>query len=342
MAATTRAGAAARMAQCYATATGPRLTPTRPLPHAFEPILSNPFWTVRHSRCRPPQPFAFHSQAGPRPQKANPVGQAASFSSANRPAAAAAVSPSPPTKKHASRQHQQEQDGDNLTRKLEQFLSRSGRRRDPPLRPRPPAAASSVVSSSSSSSSLDYSRESKKKRYVAAFQAGDFMCPRCGTHNFGDPDKHLRPFMARSIPQRSSSSHRSQESHSPQDRLLSSSSSSSPIPGEQKDKEEEEDEHDSALKAPLLRPRERRRRLQGAISTCIECGYSTHESTQRTASPTAAAAAALSTTTTNKDDVRLSRPREYVCDYCDTVNFAGRISCVGCGAITPSLRDLQS
>ncbi|KAF8988712.1 hypothetical protein BGZ52_003316 [Haplosporangium bisporale] len=44
--------------------------------------------------------------------------------------------------------------------------------------------------------------------------------------------------------------------------------------------------------------------------------------------------------TVGENDLRLSNPREYVCASCQTINYSGRIHCVGCGTLAPWIRDM--
>jgi hypothetical protein len=84
----------------------------------------------------------------------------------------------------------------------------------------------------------------------------------------------------------------------------------------------------------------------GAGAQCFECGFETLDHPVQPSSVSTTSDPHHSTTqsrdSTNKVvrcDIRLYKPRDYICPQCQTVNFNNRLHCVGCGTIIPWIRD---
>lgn len=163
------------------------------------------------------------------------------------------------------------------------------------------------------------------KKYRHGFQRGDFMCPQCGSHNFRPPDHALiGPWTgARKSQDRVDKLALKAPSGSAKGSL---SATVSILPSN----------HSHSL-GPTAHP-------QGALAHCFECGFestykdstSSLSSRSKSRHPTGPRIAQHR----GENDLRLSNPREYVCTSCQTVNYSGRIHCVGCGTLAPWIRDM--
>jgi len=156
-----------------------------------------------------------------------------------------------------------------------------------------------------------------KKRYRPGFQPGDFMCPQCGSHNHRPPEYD--------------------QSFNSQSSLLTSNFGS--------------DQGHGASSRQLVT----RNYPAGAHPACFECGYETRipgPSSVDAASPHPRSSSTLgvltsstdslqetklfeteNTATQEEDDLRRPKPRDYVCPNCRTLNFSGRLYCMGCGIL---------
>lgn len=163
------------------------------------------------------------------------------------------------------------------------------------------------------------------KKYSHGFQRGDFMCPQCGSHNFRPPDHALiGPWTGA----------RNSQDNGEKVALKSLSGSGkggvsatvSILPS-----------HHSHSHNSTAHPR-------GALAHCFECGFESTYKDPTSSLPSRSKSKHLtgSRTSQNRDenDLRLSSPREYVCASCQTVNYSGRIHCVGCGILAPWIRDV--
>ncbi|KFH63369.1 hypothetical protein MVEG_10779 [Podila verticillata NRRL 6337] len=163
------------------------------------------------------------------------------------------------------------------------------------------------------------------KKYRHGFQRGDFMCPQCGSHNFRPPEHALiGPWTG---------ARKSQDSV---DKVALKAPSGSAKGGVSATVSILPSHH-SHSHDPTAHP-------QGALAHCFECGFestykdptSSLSSRSKSKHPTGSQI----TQHRGENDLRLSNPREYVCASCQTINYSGRIHCVGCGTLAPWIRDM--
>lgn len=155
----------------------------------------------------------------------------------------------------------------------------------------------------------------RKNRYKPGFQPGDFMCPQCGSHNHKPPEYN--------------------QGFTTQSSVLSLGLGS-------------DQEPDASSQPPTTRSHP-----AGASPVCFECGYETR--IPYTLPPNAANPHSPSSVSTSSakplqesgllgrditgtheeedDDIRRPKPRDYVCPNCRTLNFSGRLYCIGCGIL---------
>ncbi|KAF9427319.1 hypothetical protein BGZ94_005125 [Podila epigama] len=259
--------------------------------------------------------------------------------------------------------------------------------------------ATSSLSKSSSSSSSSSSRDAKsepfgriiwslekktygqrrhadKKKLRPKFQRGDFMCPRCGTHNTRKADQGI-------VGPWSSARRALQEGDDTKATILLTSNNKSETKPDQHSGRDSNAEivAVSILPASPSNRADLRRPEQfplGALSQCIECGYETTLTPPRWLTPKSRRALAQDEVSESREelkggqeehkqeqastqeiehrhtypperklrhayqhhDLRMSKPRDYVCQNCKTVNFRNRTDCAGCGDLAPWLRKL--
>ncbi|KAG0090817.1 hypothetical protein BGZ93_009129 [Podila epicladia] len=183
----------------------------------------------------------------------------------------------------------------------------------------------SSSSTSRSPKTTKVQRRVLDKKYRHGFQRGDFMCPQCGSHNFRPPDHALiGPWTG--VRNNQGTGDKLELKTLPGSAKGGVSATVSILPS-----------HHSHSQSSTAHPR-------GALAHCFECGF---ESTYK--DPTTSAIAESKSKNSNgprtsqnraEHDLRLSNPREYVCASCQTVNYSGRIHCVGCGILSPRIRDM--
>ncbi|KAF9089369.1 hypothetical protein BGX27_002512 [Mortierella sp. AM989] len=84
----------------------------------------------------------------------------------------------------------------------------------------------------------------------------------------------------------------------------------------------------------------------GATSHCFECGFeSSYKIPSMSVSPSllqhsARVKSATEATKSLRQDIRLVKPRDYVCPSCQTVNYNNRMYCVGCGVMAPWVQEM--
>ncbi|KAG0051468.1 hypothetical protein BGZ83_003753 [Gryganskiella cystojenkinii] len=149
------------------------------------------------------------------------------------------------------------------------------------------------------------------KRYRPGFRPGDFMCPQCGTHNHRPPEYNLYT-----------------RSTSPSNLFPVDAETGSDGHGSSSD-------HTSTTK----------RFPAGALPRCFECGYETRIPVATALSSKSSTRSSESDSVTDNadaqeedDDLRRSKPRDYVCCKCQALNLGSRLHCVGCGSIRPRVR----
>ncbi|KAI8600819.1 hypothetical protein EDD21DRAFT_376121 [Dissophora ornata] len=212
------------------------------------------------------------------------------------------------------------------------------------------------------------------KRYRPGFQPGDFLCPQCGSHNFRPPERTLAATIeARALYKQKQRQRQQQQQQTQRAEATCSSTSATLGAGDGKDHDPDElakssssanvrmaeslsgPETGSASRDEEQHPR--RKYPIGANSHCFECGYGTAcdplpTSTSYSSAVLATASSSplasrdhtqvkTATEATNelRADLRLAKPRDYVCPQCQTVNFNNRLHCVGCGVVAPWIRE---
>ena len=225
------------------------------------------------------------------------------------------------------------------------------------LNPSSPKTSPETLENTIASAGRDRKKPKTWKRYRPGFQPGDFMCPQCGSHNFRPPERELAARMEskvlikqKQITQKSVMASWFSLGSSPasgaeaaitmpttkagRTPLSVSSSSSLPSPSSMVTNKKPT-RHQKTLilqqKVPL-----------GANAYCFECGFETLYPPPLPSTP-----ASHSTSTSPQDprnavirnDLRLNKPRDYICPQCQTVNFNNRLHCVGCGVLVPWIRE---
>ncbi|KAF9896194.1 hypothetical protein BX616_007947, partial [Lobosporangium transversale] len=212
------------------------------------------------------------------------------------------------------------------------------------------------------------------KKYKPGFMAGDFICPQCGSHNFRPPEyspiRHAlqRKQFRQQLNEESASSTVSSTvpSTAPLDNLGDNVVQDASSKAQAKKEEEKQDplrqsqHHDYHHRLDTQpQPQPLKTRAQsplGAKAHCFECGFETSYNLPMAAanddkssystndSPSSSSSFKRPKTLTEqtihlRNDIRLAKPRDYVCPQCLTVNFYNRLNCIGCGTFAPWIRE---
>ncbi|KAG0246683.1 hypothetical protein BGX31_010552 [Mortierella sp. GBA43] len=234
--------------------------------------------------------------------------------------------------------------------------------------PKPSTSKDTITEDTTSASSMsafgnDKKRPKSWRRYRPAFQPGDFMCPQCGSHNFRPPEWDYAAMAdSKVLIRQKQTTPRSttilpsffEDEHDHDHETSSSSPPTSPVT------EESSNEMYSSTTIPSQPPppssgtqdkratRHQKIHIQhrkyplGAGAQCFECGFETLDHPVQPSASTSDPHSIPSRDSTNKVvrcDIRLYKPRDYICPQCQTVNFNNRLHCVGCGTLAPWIRD---
>ncbi|KAK3831866.1 MAG: hypothetical protein J3R72DRAFT_454584 [Linnemannia gamsii] len=206
--------------------------------------------------------------------------------------------------------------------------------------------------------------------YRSGFKPGDFICPQCGTHNFRPPEytqtalqqstvvpskKYRRPLLDQEQQQQQNQGHLHGEAQINLEVVSAVLSRKEPRGGRSITRFQRE----------IIPPQ--RKYPQGAACQCFECGFQTSYTLPTSSTTTTTRTHTKQTTSLSKDqdsdaskttstaavekmnedssysiqrnkhrnDIRVTKPRDYVCPECQTVNYNSRLQCVGCGVLAP-------
>ncbi|CAO3571108.1 unnamed protein product [Mortierella alpina] len=199
------------------------------------------------------------------------------------------------------------------------------------------------TTASSGDDQTDQRRATRKKRYRPGFQPGDFICPQCGSHNHRPPEHNMASRLESKVLLKHNKA--GSKSHLP---------SRIPVPGQRLSRYQTRIEEPDR-KYPL-----------GSTDRCFECGFGTAQEIARAQAPAVAfdgqedtvmsetheeqirssnskshvrGTSNSNSNNTASSDLRLSKPRDYVCPQCQTVNYNERLYCVGCGTLALGTRE---
>ncbi|KAK3829208.1 MAG: hypothetical protein J3Q66DRAFT_324626 [Benniella sp.] len=228
------------------------------------------------------------------------------------------------------------------------------------LNPSSPKTTPETLENKIASGGRDRKKLKTWKRYRTGFQPGDFMCPQCGSHNFRPPERELAArieskvlikqkqitqksvmaswFSSRSSPASEAEAAITMPTTKAERTPLSASSSSPSSPSSSPS---------SMVTSKKLTRHQKTLILQqkvplGANAHCFECGFETLYSPPLPSTPAARSTSTSPQDSTNvvfRNDLRLTKPRDYICPQCQTVNFNNRLHCVGCGVLVPWIRE---